>query len=91
MKDILRIREICKAHRSCYDDCPFHVDNECVLTMPPANWSVKNLYLIDKALKGETNAEFHCGIEESGGHAYNCNDCPNKCEEWHQWDKEMKE
>lgn len=35
-------------------------------------------------------AEFHCGVEESGGHAYNCNDCPNKCEEWHQWDKEMK-
>ena len=33
-------------------------------------------------------AEFHCGVEESGGHAYNCNDCPNKCEEWHQWDKE---
>lgn len=33
---------------------------------------------------------FHCGFEESGGHAYNCNDCPNKCEEWHQWDKEMK-
>lgn len=35
-------------------------------------------------------AEFHCGFEESGGHAYNCNDCPNKCEEWYQWDKEMK-
>lgn len=34
--------------------------------------------------------EFHCGFEESGGHAYNCNDCPNKCEEWYQWDKEMK-
>lgn len=34
---------------------------------------------------------FHCGFEESGGHAYNCNDCPNKCEEWHQWDKEFKE
>ena len=34
--------------------------------------------------------EFHCGIEESGGHAYNCNDCPNKCEEWYQWDKETK-
>lgn len=33
--------------------------------------------------------EFHCGVEESGGHAYNCNDCLNKCEEWHQWDKEM--
>ena len=34
--------------------------------------------------------EFHCGVEESGGHAYNCNDCPNKCEEWYQWDKEFK-
>lgn len=34
--------------------------------------------------------EFHCGIEESGFHAYNCNDCPNKCEEWYQWEKEMK-
>ena len=32
---------------------------------------------------------FHCGFEESGGHAYNCNDCPNKCEEWYQWDKEI--
>ena len=31
-----------------------------------------------------------CGIEESGGHAYNCNDCPNKCEAWYQWEKEMK-
>lgn len=40
-------------------------------------------------LKGD-EAEFHCGVEESGGHAYNCNDCPNKCEEWYQWDKEMK-
>lgn len=27
-------------------------------------------------------------VEQKGGHAYNCNDCPNKCEEWHQWDKE---
>ncbi len=35
-------------------------------------------------------SEFHCGAEESGWHAYNCNDCPNKCEEWYQWDKEMK-
>ena len=34
--------------------------------------------------------EFHCGVEESGGHAYNCNDCPNKCDEWYQWDKEIK-
>lgn len=40
--------------------------------------------------KESENAEFHCGIEESGFHAYNCNDCPNKCEEWYQWDKEMK-
>ena len=32
--------------------------------------------------------EFHCGFEKSGGHAYNCNDCPNKCGEWNQWDKE---
>jgi hypothetical protein len=37
----------------------------------------------------EVETEFHCGIEESGGHAYNCNDCPNKCEEYYQWDKEM--
>ena len=34
--------------------------------------------------------KFHCGVEESGFHAYNCNDCPNKCEEYYQWDKEMK-
>jgi hypothetical protein len=88
METILKMRDICKKYRSCYDGCPFHVENECVLTIPPANWSDENLYLISKALKDET--EFHCGIEESGFHAYNCNDCPNKCEEWHQWDKEMK-
>lgn len=40
--------------------------------------------------ENEKEAEFHCGVEESGYHAYNCNDCPNKCEEWHQWDKETK-
>lgn len=45
---------------------------------------------LDDIMK-EEKAEFHCGVEESGGHAYNCNDCPNKCEEWHQWDKEFKE
>ena len=45
---------------------------------------------LDDILK-EKEAEFHCGFEESGGHAYNCNDCPNKCEEWYQWDKEFKE
>ena len=38
----------------------------------------------------ERESEFHCGVEESGGHAYNCNDCSNKCDEWYQWDKEMK-
>lgn len=38
----------------------------------------------------EGNKSFHCGIEESGFHAYNCNDCPNKCEEYYQWDKEMR-
>lgn len=37
-----------------------------------------------------TKREFHCGAEESGG-PYNCNNCPNKCEEWYQWNKEMKE
>ena len=43
-----------------------------------------------KVGKEEKETEFHCGFEESGGHAYNCNDCPNKCDEWYQWDKEMK-
>jgi len=43
----------------------------------------------DDILK-EKEQEFHCGVEESGFHAYNCNDCPNKCEEYYQWDKEMK-
>lgn len=40
----------------------------------------------------EENAEgFHCKAEESGWRdILACNDCPNKCEEWHQWDKEMK-
>ena len=41
--------------------------------------------------KIQKEAEFHCGIEESGGHAYNCNDCNNKCEEYYQWDKEIKD
>lgn len=39
----------------------------------------------------EKESEFHCGVEESGFHAYNCNDCPNKCDEWYQWDKEFRE
>ena len=44
-----------------------------------------------KVLMGiKEKTEFHCGIEESGFHAYNCNDCSNKCEEYYQWDKEMK-
>lgn len=43
----------------------------------------------DDILK-EKEADFHCGIEESGGHAYNCNDCTNKCDEWYQWDKEIR-
>lgn len=41
------------------------------------------------------NAKYHqinmFEYEESGGHAYNCNDCPNKCKEWYQWEKEMKD
>lgn len=57
MKTILKIRNICKEHHSCYDNCPFHVDNECVLSIPPANWSDENLYLISKALKGELQLE----------------------------------
>lgn len=43
----------------------------------------------DDILK-EKETEFHCGVEESGFHAYNCNDCPNKCEEYYQWDKEIR-
>lgn len=43
---------------------------------------------LSKALK--ENKSFHCGVEELGFHAYNCNDCPNKCEEYYQWDKEMR-
>lgn len=41
-------------------------------------------------LHSKEKAEFHCGVEESGFHAYNCNYCPNKCEEYYQWDKEFK-
>lgn len=44
--------------------------------------------IVDAEEKKESEA-FHCGIEEFGGHAYNCNDCPNKCEEYYRWDKEM--
>ena len=39
-------------------------------------------------VKEQKETEFHRGVEESGGHAYNCNDCTNKCEEWHKWNKE---
>lgn len=47
---------------------------------------------IDEIDRADTiiESDFHCGFEESGGHAYNCNDCPNKCEEYYQWDKEMR-
>ena len=47
--------------------------------------------MLDIGVQRVKEAEFHCGFEESGGHAYNCNNCPNKCDEWHQWDKEFKE
>ena len=57
MKTILKIRDICKEHHSCYDNCPFHVDNECVIGIPPANWSTKDLYLIAKVLKGDEDEE----------------------------------
>lgn len=53
METILKIRDICKEHHSCYDNCPFHVDNECVLSIPPANWSDGDLYLIGKAVGQE--------------------------------------
>lgn len=45
-------------------------------------------YMEQKIVEG--NRGFHCGVEESGGHAYNCNDCPNKCEEYYRWDKEIR-
>lgn len=45
---------------------------------------------VHKELCEEEEKEFHCMAEEEWPHAYNCNDCPNKCEEFHQWDKEMK-
>lgn len=36
-------------------------------------------------------AKFHCKAEESRWRDISaCNDCPNKCEEWRQWDKEMR-
>ena len=83
MNDILRIREICKAHKSCYE-CPLHIGDECLICIPPSNLDNEQLYQIEKVLG------YKCGIEESGFHAYNCNDCPNKCAEWYQWDKEFR-
>lgn len=53
METILRIRDICKEYHSCYDNCPFHIDDDCIIAMPPSNWSDEQLYLISKALKGE--------------------------------------
>lgn len=42
-------------------------------------------------LRGETTP-FRCKAEESRWqNASACKDCQNKCEEYHQWDKEMKE
>jgi hypothetical protein len=41
--------------------------------------------------KREKETAFHCKAEESRWRdILACNDCPNKCEEWYQWDKEMK-
>lgn len=50
MNDILRMREICKEHKSCHDGCPFYTGNECVLSIPPSSWSDEQLYQIDKVL-----------------------------------------
>lgn len=57
METILKIREICKAYDKCYDGCLFHVDHECVLGIPPANWSDEDLYLIGKAVEQTTMNE----------------------------------
>lgn len=57
-----------------------------------SNTSPEEKIKIIEDFLGRTGGQaFHCGVEESGGHAYNCNDCPNKCDEWYQWDKEFKE
>lgn len=56
MNDILRMREICKAHKSCYE-CPFHIDDECLICIPPANLDDEQLYQIEKIL----------GYKEVGG------------------------
>ena len=41
-------------------------------------------------LRGETTP-FRCKAEESRWRdASACKDCQNKCDEYHQWDKEMK-
>ncbi len=49
MNDILRIREICKSHKSCYE-CPFHIDGECLICIPPANLDDEQLCQIEKVL-----------------------------------------
>lgn len=64
METMLKIRDICKEHHSCYDNCPFHVDNECVLMIPPSNWSDEQLYLISKALKGDEDERAVKSIEK---------------------------
>lgn len=63
METILKIRDICKKYSSCYDDCPFYVDNECVLSIPPANWSDENLYLISKAVEQEPTTKNDLAVD----------------------------
>lgn len=66
------------------DKCEFdgHCDIKTAYQKPKV-YAVSMEFVVNKG-----DEEFHCGVEESGFHAYNCNDCPNKCEEWYQWDKE---
>lgn len=71
-----------------------HIDlgqsRERDLCMDCYNHISHKLTEVDRDIHFKEDKAFHCGFEESGFHAYNCNDCPNKCEEWYRWDKEMK-
>lgn len=47
--------------------------------------------VVDGVKEEKKEPEFHCRAEESKWQDLSaCNDCPNKCEEWYQWDKEMR-
>lgn len=76
------------------DFCDLKEAAVCIM-LKPGTVSGSQIALLVFGLEGskekENKGEFHCKAEESRWQDLSaCNDCPNKCEEWYQWDKEFK-